>query len=202
MSKTKTQTTIKTTKAKQARQALARVPDQLAELETMSIGQLRERYRELFNEASTSRNKAYLRKKLQARVQELAEGGSSEAAKERVKELNKTTPVRRRFGKSGPTSANAKGKGNSTAAEDAANDDAANDDMTADRDPRLPPPGTVLRKVHNDVAHQVKVLASGFEYKGQHYKSLSKVARLITGTIWNGYGYFAAELRAAGGGEA
>jgi len=197
MSKTKTQTTIKTTKAKQARQTLARVPDQLAELETMSVGQLRDRYREVFNEASTSRNKAYLRKKLQNRVQELAEGGSSETAKERVKELNKTTPVRRRFGKSGPTPANAKGKDKAGAA----TENAAIDEVPADRDPRLPPPGTVLRKVHNDVAHQVKVLASGFEYKGQHYKSLSKVARLITGTIWNGFGYVAAELRAAGGGE-
>jgi len=200
MSKTKTQITIKTTKAKQARQTLARVPDQLAELETLSIGQLRERYRELFNEASTSRNKAYLRRKLQNRVQELAEGGSSETAKERVKELNKTTPVRRRFGKSGPTPANAKGKSDA-AIDSAATKDAATEEAAADRDPRLPAPGTVIRKVHNDVTHQVKVLGSGFEYKGERYKSLSKVARLITGTIWNGFGYFAAELRAAGGGE-
>jgi hypothetical protein len=195
MSKTKTQVTIKTAKAKQARQTLARVPDQLAELETMSVGQLRERYRELFNEVSGSRNKAHLRRKLQHRVQELAEGGSSETAKKRIQELNKTTPVRRRFGKSGPTPAKAKVKAGST------KESAAIEEAPEDRDQRLPPAGTVLRKIHNDVAHQVKVLTSGFEYKGQQYKSLSKVARLITGTIWNGFGYFAAELRAAGGGE-
>ena len=195
MSKTKTQTTIKTTKAKQARQSLARVPEQLAELETMSVGQLRERYRDLFNEVSGSRNKAYLRRKLQHRVQELAEGGSSETAKKRIEELNKTTPVRRRFGKSGPTPANVKGKPGTT------KESAAVEGASVDRDPRLPPAGTVMRKTHNEVVHQVKVLASGFEYKGVQYKSLSKVARLITGTIWNGFGYFAAELRVAGGRE-
>jgi hypothetical protein len=201
MSKTTTQTKNTPTKAKQARQSLARVTEQLAELADMGVGQLRERHRELFNEATGSRNMAYLRKKLAHRIQELAEGGYSEKHKKRAEELDKTTPGRRRFGKSGPTP-KAKTAATKTAAADVANDDSAEDEVLADRDPRLPPPGTVLRKTHKNVEHQVKVLASGFEYKGELYKSLSKVARLITGTTWNGYGYFAQELRAAGGEEA
>jgi hypothetical protein len=203
MSKT-TQSKNTTTKAKQARQSLARVTDQLAELANMNVGQLRERHRELFNEATDSRNMAYLRKKLMHRIQELADGGYSEKHTKRTQELDKTTPGRRRFGKSGPTPKKAKATTeakDATQAKDAADVDAT-EEMPADRDPRLPAPGTVLRKMHKDVEHQVKVLASGFEYKGERYKSLSKVARLITGTTWNGYGYFAQELRAAGGGEA
>ncbi len=203
MSKTTTQTKSTTTKAKQARQSLARVTDQLAELANMNVGQLREHHRELFNEATDSRNMAYLRKKLAHRIQELADGGYSEKHKKRVEELDKTTPGRRRFGKSGPTPKKPKAATETKAATEVkgASGGDATEEM-ADRDPRLPPPGTVLRKTHKDVEHQVKVLAVGFEYKGERYKSLSKVARLITGTTWNGYGYFAGELRAAGGGEA
>src|SRR6266540_1699831 len=108
MPKTTTQTKSNTTKAKQARQSLARVTDQLAELADMKVGQLRERHRELFNEATGSHNMAYLRKKLAHRIQELADGGYSERHKKRAAELDKTTPGRRRFGKSGPTPKNAK----------------------------------------------------------------------------------------------
>ena len=203
MSKTTTQTKNTTTKAKQARQSLARVTEQLAELADMGVGQLRERHRELFNEATGSRNMPYLRKKLAHRIQELADGGYSERHKKRAEELEKTTPGRRRFGKSGPTPKKAKAAGDDKAAAAAvATEENSADEVPADRDPRLPPPGTVLRKTHKNVEHQVKVLATGFEYKGERYKSLSKVARLITGTTWNGYGYFAQELRAAGGEEA
>ena len=40
--------------------------------------------------------------------------------------------------------------------------------------------------------HQVTVTAEGrFAYEGQSYKSLSAVARQITGTPWNGLVFFA-----------
>jgi hypothetical protein len=35
-----------------------------------------------------------------------------------------------------------------------------------------------------------KVLTNGFEYEGQHYTSLSAVARAATGTRWNGWMFF------------
>jgi hypothetical protein len=34
------------------------------------------------------------------------------------------------------------------------------------------------------------VLADGFEYDGKPYKSLSAIARAITGTRWNGWLFF------------
>jgi hypothetical protein len=37
-----------------------------------------------------------------------------------------------------------------------------------------------------DQVHLVTVEASGYEYQGARYQSLSEVARLITGTRWSG----------------
>ena len=51
--------------------------------------------------------------------------------------------------------------------------------------------GSVLTRVYNGVEHQVQVLGDGgFEYSGQRYKSLSAIAKLITGTSWNGLLFF------------
>jgi hypothetical protein len=36
----------------------------------------------------------------------------------------------------------------------------------------------------------VAVLDDGFEFEGQKYKSLSAVAKAITGAHWNGYHFF------------
>jgi hypothetical protein len=36
----------------------------------------------------------------------------------------------------------------------------------------------------------VKVLKDGFEYESRHYRSLSAIAREVTGTRWNGLLFF------------
>jgi hypothetical protein len=50
--------------------------------------------------------------------------------------------------------------------------------------------GTRLVREWKGIEHQVTVLAEGFEYLGQPYKSLSSIAREITGTRWNGLIFF------------
>ena len=55
---------------------------------------------------------------------------------------------------------------------------------------RNPVVGTKLIREWDGVAHTVTVLKDGFEWGGQRYKSLSAVARAITGTRWNGYRFF------------
>ena len=50
--------------------------------------------------------------------------------------------------------------------------------------------GTRLIRVHNGVEHRVTVLAKGYEYNGRVYRTLSGVAKGITGTVWNGYVFF------------
>jgi len=57
-------------------------------------------------------------------------------------------------------------------------------------DPRNPVVGTKLIREWDGVAHTVTVLKDGFDWGGQRYKSLSAVARAITGTRWNGYRFF------------
>ena len=54
------------------------------------------------------------------------------------------------------------------------------------RDPRLPLPGTILRRQYRGRVVQVTVLREGFEYEGEVYRSLSAVAKAVTGSHWNG----------------
>jgi hypothetical protein len=57
-------------------------------------------------------------------------------------------------------------------------------------DPRKPIAGTKLVREWAGVEHTVTVLRDGFEYEGRRYKSLSAIARAITGTRWNGWRFF------------
>ena len=50
--------------------------------------------------------------------------------------------------------------------------------------------GTRLIREWKGVEHAVTVLADGYEYQGRRYKSLSAIARAITGTRWNGPAFF------------
>lgn len=54
----------------------------------------------------------------------------------------------------------------------------------------LPPIGTKFVREHNGINHEVMVTRTGFEYQGRTYKSLSEIAREITGTRWSGPLFF------------
>lgn len=58
------------------------------------------------------------------------------------------------------------------------------------RDMRLPIPGTVITKDYKGQMIEVLVVDGGFEYKGKVYKSLTAIAKEITGAHWNGYLFF------------
>jgi hypothetical protein len=51
-------------------------------------------------------------------------------------------------------------------------------------------PGTQMLRQWRDKTHVVTAVTSGFEWNGHTYKSLSAVAKQITGTNWNGYAFF------------
>lgn len=57
-------------------------------------------------------------------------------------------------------------------------------------DPRTPVIGTKLIREWDGAEHTVTVLKDGFDWQGRKFKSLSAVAREITGTRWNGYRFF------------
>ena len=50
--------------------------------------------------------------------------------------------------------------------------------------------GTRLIREYQGVEHCVTVRDDDFEYQGRPYKSLSAIARAITGTQWNGLTFF------------
>jgi len=55
--------------------------------------------------------------------------------------------------------------------------------------PRIKP-GSVLVREWAGCVHRVMVLEVGFAWEGKTYRSLSHVARAITGTQWNGRRFF------------
>jgi len=55
---------------------------------------------------------------------------------------------------------------------------------------RILRPGSVLVREWRGISHQVSVLEKGFSFRGKRYRSLSEVAREITGTQWSGPLFF------------
>jgi hypothetical protein len=61
----------------------------------------------------------------------------------------------------------------------------------------MPIAGTRLIREWQSVEHVVTVTSDGFEWQGRPYKSLSAIARAITGTRWNGWVFFGLRSRRA-----
>lgn len=187
---------MKTTieRARESVQALGDVPKQLAELALMSVAQLQEKYRELYGEPTHTRNRDYLRKRLAWRVQELAEGGLSERSLSKIIELGDELPERWRMRRAEtlatePATAPVS-EPTTPAPTPVSAPTAPRVTPPQKRDPRLPPVGTVLTRAFNGTNHEVTVTEDGFLYAGQSYRTLSAVARQITGTQWNGFTFF------------
>ncbi len=53
--------------------------------------------------------------------------------------------------------------------------------------------GTKLIREWKGKAHEVEVLQEGFAWNGKRYRSLSEIARAITGTRWSGPRFFGTE---------
>jgi len=66
------------------------------------------------------------------------------------------------------------------------------------RDPRLPKPGSVLVRDYRSLRLTVTMLERGAEWNGQAFSSLSAVAKAITGQHWNGRLFFGLTARSRG----
>ena len=60
---------------------------------------------------------------------------------------------------------------------------------------QMPITGTRLLREWRGVEHVVTVTADGFDWQGRPYRSLSAIARAITGTRWNGWVFFGLKNR-------
>jgi hypothetical protein len=58
--------------------------------------------------------------------------------------------------------------------------------------------GTKLLREWRGVTHEVTVIEGGYEHQGKRYRSLSAVARAITGTQWSGPLFFGLRKTGAG----
>ena len=75
------------------------------------------------------------------------------------------------------------------------------DDVSARRPTRVTPTrklhaGAILLREWGGVQHQVTVLENGVLFRGEQYRSLSEVARIITGSRWSGPLFFGLKTRA------
>ena len=58
-----------------------------------------------------------------------------------------------------------------------------------------PRPGTRMMRQWQGKLHKVTTLESGFMYDGEKFRSLSQIARVITGTRWSGPAFFGLKKR-------
>jgi hypothetical protein len=156
---------------------------EIAALRKLSVTELQQRYRVFFGHESRSHNRAWLFKKVAFRMQEARRGGLSERARRRAQELAKDSFLRAR----------------PPADFDPA---PAPPPQPHPLDPRLPAVDTVLTKEHGGELHEITVLADGFEYRGETYPSLSRIAKVVTGTSWNGFLWLGLDKRKRGKKEA
>ena len=147
---------------------------EVAAMRRMTVAELRGKYAEVFGEESRSRHKEYLARRIAWRIQADEQGGLLERARRRARELAggsdvRLTAPRQTSPATGPTKVAA---------------------IRISQDQRLPMPGTIITRTYKGQAIEVRVLPEGFEYAGEVYRSLSAVAKAVTGTHWSGYHFF------------
>jgi len=146
----------------------------------MTVPELKRRYAEVFDEEARANHKEYLVKRIAWRLQVLEEGDISEAARERAHTLACDADLRVRAPKdflAPPTPPPASERTVSTT-------------LDVKQDDRLPNAGTELIRRYKGRDIVVVVLDDGFQYEDIKYRSLSAIAKAVTGTHWNGYDFF------------
>ena len=157
----------------------------LAQLQTLTIKQLKVQIAELTGQTLKSNNRPYLIGKLTKALE-----AKAAAEAEQARNAKKTKTTRKSATKKSEKTAKAEKAEKSTKAEKAERRTRTSPRKAGERDPRLPAAGTVLEREHQGKKIRVTVLEDGFRYEGETYHSLSTVARVATGTIWNGFTFF------------
>lgn len=164
-------------KNQDAPRQLADLTAELAALTAMTSRELARKLTELTGQPSRTNNREYLMRAIATVLQERAEPHPKDGIARRVAELGDAIPLRWRM-KAKPVQI----------VQPAATPDPELPPI--ERDPRLPQPGTKLTRPYKGVEHVVVVGEDSFQYKGRKFRSLSHVARVITGRQWNGFLFF------------
>ena len=150
---------------------------EIDDLRSRKTGALRAKYQELFGVETHSSNKQFLFRRIAWRLQARAEGDLSERVRNRAAEIANDTDLRSRAPRS-------------FVSELIADNPREESRPRLRRDWRLPKAGTILMRHYRGHEVLVQVRPDGFEYQGRSYRSLSAIAREVTGTRWNGLAFF------------
>ena len=140
---------------------------QINEIQTLALPELRERWTVLYGNSAPGYSREHLIRRLAYRIQELAHGGVSDATRAQLRAI---------AAKDCPS-----GQVRPLARRDANQGD--------------PVPGTRYVREWHGQRHEVTVIDGGFEYGGKTFRSLSAVAKAITGQHWNGPLFFGLKKR-------
>jgi hypothetical protein len=154
----------------------------ISKLRRMDLKELQAEYKRVFGKPSKSRNREWLFKVIAKKMQDNEEPESANKPVPLPTLIAKFTPAKKtrsRVTKTAGKKAKVKAEGKKTRVR-----------AIGERDPRLPKPGTTLTREWHGKKYLVKVLDQGFEYGGKPYRSLSAVAKAISGQIVNGYLWF------------
>ena len=148
----------------------ASVLKRVTALPGMNLTDLKTMWKNLYDQNPPAHGKHYLVRKLAYRIQELAFGGLIESTEQRLDALAQ--------GKEDPKLKSAADKKRKKA--------------------NTPGPGAKLVREWNGKEHVVMVMEGGFEYQGRKFRSLSAIAKEITGTHWSGPVFFGLKKNGSG----
>jgi len=156
---------------------------EVACLQRMTVGELQAQFAVVFGEQPRGRHRQWLIRRIAWRIQANAEGDLSERTRRRALELADDANLR------------------ATAPRGTADYSVVPKPLTnasrAAMDARLPIPGTQLTREYKGQTLVVTVRTNGFEFQNQILPSLSAVAKVATGSHWNGFHFFGLVKREA-----
>ena len=135
------------------RRIMKPVADEIAELRTLAVPELVERYQTVFGKPPRVKHRDWLWRRIAWKIQEQRFGGLSVVAKRRLDELVAGIDI--------PIAA-----------------------------PRSPTPGTSVVRIWKDREIRATSVEGGWEHEGVVYRSLSAVAKHVTGAHWSGPAFF------------
>lgn len=141
---------------------------QIAGLKALDHDGLCQLWKTLYGKTPPAYNRTFLISRLAYRIQELAYGGISNATRQNMRDVLASSG----FSEIGGNRRNQRQQTN------------------RDRRKEMPVIGTRLVRDWNGSRYEVITVPGGFEYDGKLYRSLSAIAKAITGTHWNGKLFF------------
>ena len=154
------------------------VAKKVATLRHMTVSDLRDRYNDVFGEDTHVRNKQWLIKRIAWKLQANAEEDISERARRLAHQIAMETDIRTSLPRV-----------NRPATTETL--ETATTTISPPADDRIPLPGAALVKTYKGLSIQVMVRPNSFEFEGTQYKSLTAIARVVSGQKnINGFQFF------------